>query len=279
MVKLTKLAESKCYKGKQYVFSHESEFCACEMTFGIYVPETARTSTIPLIWFLSGLTCTHENAMVKSGIQSWASEKEVAVIFPDTSPRGDGVPDDSSFDLGQGAGFYVDSKIPPWEKNFQMWSYILKELPEIIFTEFPLNKDKQSIMGHSMGGLGALNMAFRNPNIFKSVSAFAPISNPTQGIWGGKQFEAYLGDDNELWKDYDPSILLEKRGYPGKILIDQGTKDDFLDNLMPQALAKQIESRNEGDLFRFQEGFDHSYFFFFFFVKDHIFWHEKALNS
>ena len=160
-----------------------------------------------------------------------------------------------------------------------MWSYILKELPEIIFTEFPLNKDKQSIMGHSMGGLGALNMAFRNPNIFKSVSAFAPISNPIQGIWGGKQFEAYLGDDNELWKDYDPSILLEKRGYPGKILIDQGTKDDFLDNLMPQALAKQIESRNEGDLFRFQEGFDHSYFFVSTFVKDHIFWHEKALNS
>ena len=279
MLELTTIAASKCFEGRQHVLSHESKYCACDMTFGIYIPEKASSSKIPLIWYLSGLTCTHENAMVKSGIQRWASEKEVAVVFPDTSPRGEGVPDDPNFDLGQGAGFYIDSKKFPWGKNFQMWSYILKELPELIFSHFSLDEKKQSIMGHSMGGLGALNMAFRNPKIFKAVSAFAPISNPTSGIWGRKQFESYLGLESELWEEYDPSILLEKRGYPGSILIDQGTKDDFLDKLMPESLEKHVNAREQGNSFRYQEGYDHSYFFVSTFIKDHVFWHEKILNK
>ena len=279
MKQIKTMAESKCFDGNQYVLSHNSISCACEMTFGLYLPEAPSSTKLPLIWFLSGLTCTHENAMVKSGIQKWASEKKVAIVFPDTSPRGDEVSDDSSFDLGQGAGFYVNSLRSPWKKNYQMWSYILEELPELLFKSFEIDQEKQSIMGHSMGGLGALNMAFRNPETFKAVSAFAPIANPTAGIWGRKQFEAYLGPDEKCWEEYDPSILLSKKGYVGKILIDQGSKDNFFDNLSPKSLEKLVSATNEDNLFRYQEGYDHSYFFVSTFMQEHIFWHEKQLRG
>ena len=195
-----------------------------------------------------------------------------------SSPRGESVPDDNSFDLGQGAGFYVDSTEDPWKKNFQMWSYIVDELPNLALTEFPLDQEKQSIMGHSMGGLGALNIAIRNPEIYKTVSAFAPIANPTKGIWGQKQFEAYLGKEKENWKKYDPSILLNEQGYKGKILIDQGTKDDFLKNLMPEALKKNFNNRNNGDQLRYQKDYDHSYFFVSSFLKDHVLWHKEQVK-
>ena len=270
---LKQISKSKCFEGDQLVFSHYSEVCNCEMTFAIYLPKLTENNKIPPIWFLSGLTCTHENAMIKSGIQRWASEKKVAVIFPDTSPRGDEVPDDESFDLGKGAGFYVNSTENPWKKNFQMWSYVVDELPSILFREFPLDQEKQSIMGHSMGGLGALNIAFRNPEIYKTVSAFAPISNPTSGVWGKKQFEQYLGSDKSNWEKYDPSVLLNEYGYKGKILIDQGTKDDFLDKLMPGSLERILNKRKNGDQFRYQDGYDHSYFFVSSFLKDHVNWH------
>ena len=270
---LKQISKSKCFEGDQLVFSHYSEVCNCEMTFAIYLPKLMENNKIPPIWFLSGLTCTHENAMIKSGIQRWASEKKVAVIFPDTSPRGDEVPDDESFDLGKGAGFYVNSTENPWKKNFQMWSYVVDELPSIIFREFPLDQESQSIMGHSMGGLGALNIAIRNPEIYKTVSAFAPISNPTGGVWGQKQFGAYLGPNKNNWEKYDPSILLTEYGYRGKILIDQGTKDDFLDKLMPGSLERILNKRKNGDQFRYQEGYDHSYFFVSSFLKDHVNWH------
>ena len=278
MIELKQISKSKCYEGDQFVFSHHSEVCDCDMTFGIYIPVHETKEKLRLIWFLSGLTCTHENAMVKSGIQRWASEEKIAVIFPDTSPRGEAVPDDNSFDLGQGAGFYVDSTENPWQKNFQMWSYIVDELPNLVLTKFPLDQEKQSIMGHSMGGLGALNIAIRNPEIYKTVSAFAPIANPTKGIWGQKQFEAYLGKETENWKKYDPSILLNEQGYKGKILIDQGTKDDFLKNLMPEALEKIFNNRNNGDQLRYQKDYDHSYFFVSSFLKDHILWHKDNVK-
>ena len=195
MNEITQISKSKCFEGDQLVYSHYSDVCNCDMTFALYLPVHTNAKKLQIIWFLSGLTCTHENAMIKSGIQRWASEEKIAVIFPDTSPRGDGVADDDNFDLGQGAGFYVNSTENPWKKNFQMWSYIVDELPSLVFKEFPLVPNKQSIMGHSMGGLGALNIAFRNPEIYKTVSAFAPIANPTKGVWGQKQFEAYLGND------------------------------------------------------------------------------------
>ena len=275
---LNQVSKSKCFEGDQLVFSHYSQVCNCNMTFAIYLPTFKRNEKIPLIWFLSGLTCTHENAMVKSGIQRWASEEKIAIIFPDTSPRGDVVPDDESFDLGQGAGFYVNSTENPWKKNFQMWSYIVDELPNLVLKEFPLDQDKQSIMGHSMGGLGALNIAFRNPEIYKTVSAFAPISNPTKGVWGQKQFEAYLGKDKEKWKKYDPSSLLNELGYKGKILVDQGTKDDFLKSLMPETLEKILKKRTNGDKIRYQKDYDHSYFFVSSFLKDHVLWHKEHVK-
>ena len=275
---LNQVSKSKCFEGDQFVFSHYSQVCNCNMTFAIYLPTFKRNEKIPLIWFLSGLTCTHENAMVKSGIQRWASEEKIAIIFPDTSPRGDVVPDDESFDLGQGAGFYVNSTENPWKKNFQMWSYIVDELPNLVLKEFPLDQDKQSIMGHSMGGLGALNIAFRNPEIYKTVSAFAPISNPTKGVWGQKQFEAYLGKDKEKWKKYDPSSLLNELGYKGKILVDQGTKDDFLKSLMPETLEKILTQRTNGDKIRYQKDYDHSYFFVSSFLKDHVLWHKEHVK-
>ena len=277
MNEIKQISKSKCFEGNQLVFSHYSDVCNCNMTFALYLPIQTNAEKLQVIWFLSGLTCTHENAMIKSGIQRWASEEKIAIIFPDTSPRGEGVPDDDNFDLGQGAGFYVNSTENPWKKNFQMWSYIVDELPSLVFKEFPLNPDKQSIMGHSMGGLGALNIAFRNPEIYKTVSAFAPISNPVKGVWGQKQFEAYLGKDKDKWKKYDPSILLTEQGYKGKILVDQGTKDDFLKNLMPESLEKIFKLRKKGDQIRYQKDYDHSYFFVSSFLKDHILWHKENM--
>ena len=278
MNEIKQISKSKCFEGDQLVYSHYSDVCNCDMTFALYLPVQKNNKKLQIIWFLSGLTCTHENAMIKSGIQRWASEEKIAIIFPDTSPRGDGVPDDNNFDLGQGAGFYVNSTENPWKKNFQMWSYIVDELPSLVFEEFPLDPSKQSVMGHSMGGLGALNIAFRNPEIYKTVSAFAPIANPTKGVWGQKQFEAYLGKDKDKWEKYDPSILLSEQGYKGKILVDQGTKDDFLKNLMPESLEKIFKLRKNGDQIRYQNDYDHSYFFVSSFLKDHIIWHKENVN-
>jgi len=247
------------------------------MTFGIFLPKKSVNTNVPVLWFLSGLTCTHENAMTKSGAQTWAAEKGLAVIFPDTSPRGGDVPDDDSFDIGQGAGFYLDASEDPWNKNFNMETYVKHELSELVFRNFNLDQSRQGITGHSMGGMGALNLALKNQNQFKSVSAFSPISNPTQSNWGRRQFEAYLGEETDEWKNYDPSILLESRGFLTKILIDQGTGDNFLDLLMPKNLSDQMDKNLDIGNFRYQEGYDHSYFFVSSFIRDHIFHHADIL--
>ena len=270
-------SDQKCFEGNQKVYSHYSEICKCNMTFGIFLPKKAVTTNVPVLWFLSGLTCTHENAMTKSGAQTWAAEKGLAVIFPDTSPRGSDVPDDDSFDLGQGAGFYLDASEDPWSKNFNMETYIKHELSELVFKNFNLDKSRQGITGHSMGGMGALNLALKNQNQFKSVSAFSPISNPIKSNWGRKQFEAYLGEETDEWKNYDPSILLESRGFQTKILIDQGKGDNFLDLLMPENLSNQMDKNLDIGNFRYQDGYDHSYFFVSSFIRDHIFHHADIL--
>ena len=270
-------SDQKCFEGSQKVYSHYSEICKCNMTFGIFLPKKSVTTNVPVLWFLSGLTCTHENAMTKSGAQTWAAEKGLAVIFPDTSPRGSDVPDDDSFDLGQGAGFYLDASEDPWIKNFNMETYVKRELSELVFRNFNLDQSRQGITGHSMGGMGALNLALKNQNQFKSVSAFSPISNPTQSNWGRKQFEAYLGGDTNEWKNYDPSILLESLGFQTKILIDQGTGDNFLDLLMPKNLSDQMDKNLDIGNFRYQDGYDHSYFFVSSFIRDHIFHHAEIL--
>ena len=270
-------SDQKCFEGSQKVYSHYSEICKCNMTFGIFLPKKSVNTNVPVLWFLSGLTCTHENAMTKSGAQTWAAEKGLAVIFPDTSPRGGDVPDDDSFDIGQGAGFYLDASEDPWNKNFNMETYVKHELSELVFRNFNLDQSRQGITGHSMGGMGALNLALKNQNQFKSVSAFSPISNPTQSNWGRKQFEAYLGEETDEWKNYDPSILLESRGFLTKILIDQGTDDNFLDLLMPKNLSDQMDKNLDIGNFRYQEGYDHSYFFVSSFIRDHIFHHADIL--
>ena len=183
------VSEIKCHNGIQGVYTHRSAALSCDMTFGLFLPQLAQSQKVPLIWFLSGLTCTHENAMVKAGAQSWAAQHDVALIFPDTSPRGVGVADDEAFDLGQGAGFYVNATQAPWAPHFKMWDYIAEELPSVMDSSFPIDMSRQSISGHSMGGHGALTLALRQPGRFKSVSAFAPICNPMKSEWGIKLYQ------------------------------------------------------------------------------------------
>jgi S-formylglutathione hydrolase len=271
------VSESAAFGGVQSVFSHASEVCGCDMTFAVYLPPQARSGPVPVLWYLSGLTCTHENAMVKAGAQGWAARHGIALVFPDTSPRGSDVADDAAFDLGQGAGFYVDATQSPWAPHFRMWSYITEELPTLIFRNFDLEEGAQGITGHSMGGHGALTIALTHPERFRSVSAFAPIAHPTASDWGRKQFAAYLGAEGETWRAHDASILLEDRGWHGPLLIDQGAKDQFLDLLKPEALAGAIARRRQPATFRMQPGYDHSYFFVASFMEDHVAFHAEAL--
>jgi S-formylglutathione hydrolase len=249
------------------------------MTFGLFLPEQAEDGPVPLLWFLSGLTCTHENAMVKAGAQRWASEMGLAVVFPDTSPRGEGVANHEAFDLGQGAGFYVNATQKPWAPHFRMWDYVTEELPRLLFNAFPVAEAAQAITGHSMGGHGALTIAMSFPGRFRSVSAFAPICNPTASEWGRPQFLAYLGPDESTWATHDATNLMRKRGFDGPMLVDQGTADQFLDKLRPEALAEAMVTARQGGTFRMQKGYDHSYFFVSTFMEDHVAFHAQALHA
>lgn len=271
------LSENKCFGGVQGVYSHTSDTCGCDMTFGLFLPKEAADEPVPVLWYLSGLTCTHENAMVKAGAQAWAADHGIALVFPDTSPRGEGVADDAAYDLGQGAGFYVNATEEPWASHFRMWDYVAEELPAIVTSNFAVDEERQAISGHSMGGHGALTLAMRLPGRFRSVSAFAPIANPTQSDWGRKQFTAYLGTDETSWAAHDATLLMRRRGFDGPVLVDQGSKDQFLDLLKPEALAHAMMERRQSGLFRMQSGYDHSYFFVSTFMADHIGFHAEAL--
>ena len=273
------LSENFCFEGTQGVYKHYSECCKCDMTFAVYIPPQAKVKSVPVLWYLSGLTCTHENAMVKSAAQGWAAENGVALIFPDTSPRGENVPNHDDYDLGQGAGFYVNATNGKWSDNFQMWDYITAELPKLIFKNFPLLENAQGITGHSMGGHGALTIAMSLPNQYQSVSAFAPIANPTMSEWGQKQFKEYLGTDKANWEKYDSTILMQKVGFHSNVLIDQGSADNFLDLLQPEALKNAMNAREQKGQFRFSDGYDHSYFFIMSFMRDHIEHHANILNN
>ncbi len=271
------LSESRAFGGVQGVYSHASTACACDMTFGLFLPEEAEREPVPVLWYLSGLTCTHENAMVKAGAQKWAAEAGVALVFPDTSPRGEGVANHADYDLGQGAGFYVNATEKPWKPHFRMWDYVTDELPRLIFSAFPVAEERQAITGHSMGGHGALTIAMSFPGRFQSVSAFAPIAHPTASEWGRKQFTAYLGKDEAKWAPHDATLLMRKRGFDGPILIDQGTSDQFLDLLMPEVLAEAMAARRQEGSFRMQKGYDHSYFFVASLIEEHMGFHARAL--
>lgn len=272
------VSRNKCFEGEQVVYKHHSDTCGVDMIFAVYLPPQARHQSVPLLWYLSGLTCTHDNAMTKGGLQQYAAKYGVAVVFPDTSPRGEGVADDEAYDLGVGAGFYLNATQDPWRLNFQMYDYVVKELRGVLETELPIS-DRHGITGHSMGGHGALMIAMRNPSLFTSLSAFAPIVNPTQSDWGRKQFSTYLGDDESNWAQYDATILMTENGWHSDILIDQGADDQFIDLLRPQAFAEAASKRRQPCVLRTHAGHDHSYFFVSSFAADHMQWHAERLHG
>ena len=273
------ISETRAFGGIQGVHAHAARSTACEMTFGLFLPPEAQDGPVPVLWYLSGLTCTHENAMTKAGAQGWAAEQGIALVFPDTSPRGAGVADDPAFDLGQGAGFYVNATQDPWAAHFRMWDYVTEELPELVFGAFPLDRDRQAITGHSMGGHGALTIALRHPGRFASVSAFAPICNPTASDWGRKQLAAYLGPDEADWAPHDATHLVRNAGFDGPILIDTGTADQFGHLLGTETFAEAAAARRQPMQLRLQKGYDHSYFFVSSFIEDHVGFHAEALHS
>ncbi|RFP85354.1 S-formylglutathione hydrolase [Rhodobacteraceae bacterium 63075] len=273
------VSENRCFGGVQGVYSHASTATGCGMTFGLFLPEEARDGPVPVLWYLSGLTCTHENAMVKAGAQGWAAEQGIALVFPDTSPRGDDVADDEAYDLGKGAGFYVNATEKPWAPHFRMWDYVAEELPQLIASEFAIDAERQAITGHSMGGHGALTLAMNLPGQYRSVSAFAPISHPTASDWGRKQLRAYLGADESNWARHDSTLLMRESGFDGPVLVDTGTDDQFIDFLKPEALAGAVAERRQEASLRLQRGYDHSYFFVSSFMEDHIAFHAEALYA
>ena len=271
------VSENRCFGGVQGVYRHPSATTNCEMTFAVYLPPMTASEKVPCLWYLSGLTCTHENAMTKSMAQAFAAEAGIAVVFPDTSPRGEGVADDEHYDLGQGAGFYVDATETPWAPHFQMYSYITKDLQALVASEFPIDAERQGITGHSMGGHGAITLALANPDLYRSLSAFAPIAHPTSADWGRKQLGAYLGADESKWAAHDATMMVRETGWSRDILVDQGASDQFLGALKPEALAGALTETRTPSTFRMQEGYDHSYFFVASFMEDHIHWHAERL--
>jgi S-formylglutathione hydrolase len=275
------VSQSRCFGGTQFVYRHASRETGTAMRLAAYVPPQAEQGKAPVLWFLSGLTCTEENFTVKAGAQRVAAELGLILIAPDTSPRGEGVPDDpeASYDLGLGAGFYVDATQEPWSRNYRMRSYIERELPALVAENLPADMSRQGITGHSMGGHGALTIALRNPDRFAAVSAFAPIASPMNCPWGEKALSNYLGPDRPSWRDYDACALIEDGARLPDILIDQGTADTFLDSQLKPLLLKEACAKAGIPLtLRLQEGYDHSYFFIGSFIEDHVRWHAGKLG-
>jgi len=273
------VSTSKAYGGTQGVYRHASTATGTDMTFAVYVPSHDAGARLPVLWFLSGLTCTHANVMDKGEYRRACAELGVILVAPDTSPRGDDVPDDDTYDFGKGAGFYVDATQAPWAANFRMRSYVEDELPALIAAQFPMaDMGRQGIMGHSMGGHGALTIALRNPDRFRSVSAFAPIVAPLQCAWGEKALGGYLGPDRMAWRSYDACALIADGARVAEILVDQGDADGFLaEQLKPELLAEACEAAGIELTLRMQPGYDHSYNFISTFMGDHVAWHAERL--
>ncbi len=274
------VSTSKAYGGIQGVYRHASTATGTDMTFAVYVPPHEQGARLPVLWFLSGLTCTHANVMDKGEYRRACAELGVILVAPDTSPRGDDVPDDDAYDFGKGAGFYVDATEEPWAKSFQMRTYVEDELPALIATAFPVaDMTRQGIFGHSMGGHGALTIALRNPELFRSVSAFAPIVAPLQCPWGEKALGGYLGADRTTWRAYDACALIEDGARVKDILVDQGDADGFLvEQLKPELLVAACEAAGIDLTLRMQPGYDHSYNFISTFMADHVAWHAARLG-
>ncbi len=277
---LETLSTNKAWGGTQAVYRHASTATGTPMTFSVFIPDHAEGTKLPVLWYLSGLTCTHANVTEKGEYRAACAGHGVIFIAPDTSPRGDEVPDDEGYDFGKGAGFYVDATQEPWSANFRMRSYIEDELPALILREFPqADLSRQGITGHSMGGHGALTIGLRNPDRFRSVSAFAPICAPSQCPWGEKALTGYLGDNREDWRAYDACAMIEDGLKVPELLVDQGDADAFLtDQLKPELLEKACRDAGIDLTLRMQPGYDHSYYFISTFLPDHVAWHAEHLK-
>jgi S-formylglutathione hydrolase len=274
------VSTARAFGGTQGVYRHRSSATRTDMTFAVYVPEHAPGSMLPVLWYLSGLTCTHANVMDKGEYRRACAEHGIVFVAPDTSPRGEDVPNDEAYDFGQGAGFYVDATEEPWAANFRMRGYIEQELPALLAAEFPVDMDRQGITGHSMGGHGALTVSLRNPGRFRSTSAFAPIVSPMNCPWGEKALGGYLGNDRAAWREYDACALIEDGARLPELLVDQGTTDGFLDSQLKTHLLD--EACRKADIpatIRLQEGYDHSYLFISTFMAGHVAWHAERLKA
>ena len=268
-----------CFGGWQDVYRHRSGVLACDMDFAVYLPPQAATQKLPVLYWLSGLTCTEQNFITKAGAQRYAAEHGVILVAPDTSPRGDDVTDADGYDLGQGAGFYVNATQAPWAAHYRMYDYVVSELPALVEAQLPAS-DARAISGHSMGGHGALVVALKNPGRYRSVSAFSPIVAPSQVPWGEKALGAYLGNDRETWQAWDATALIAGASGQLPLLIDQGDADEFLDNqLKPQLLQDACTAAGHPLTLRLQPGYDHSYYFIQSFIGEHIAYHAAALQA
>lgn len=276
---LTQVSNVKMFDGKQQQFTHQSSSTNCVMQFAIYLPpQASETNKVPVLYWLSGLTCTDENFVQKAGAQRIAAELGIAIVCPDTSPRGENVANDEGYDLGQGAGFYVNSTQAPWADHYQMYDYVVNELPELIEANFPVS-NQRAISGHSMGGHGALTIALKNTSRYSSVSAFSPIVNPINCPWGQKAFTAYLGENVETWREYDACELIKQSSPQLPMLIEQGLADNFLaEQLKPENLITQAKAANYPITINQHDGYDHSYFFIASFIEEHIRFHAKYFS-
>ncbi|WP_312252772.1 S-formylglutathione hydrolase [Stenotrophomonas sp.] len=276
---MERIEHRACFGGWQDVYRHTSTTLGCDMQFAVYLPPQAATQKLPVLYWLSGLTCTEQNVITKAGAQRYATEHGVILVAPDTSPRGDDVADAEGYDLGKGAGFYLNATEQPWARHYRMHDYVVQELPALIEAHFPAT-DARAISGHSMGGHGALVLALRNPGRYRSVSAFSPIVAPSQVPWGEKAFTAYLGDDRAAWAQWDATALIAGASERLPLLVDQGDADEFLQTqLQPQRLQQACEAVGHPLTLRLQPGYDHSYYFIASFIGEHIAHHAKALRG
>jgi len=274
------VSTAKAFGGVQGVYSHRSEACDCEMTFAVFVPPQTANGPLPVLWYLSGLTCTHANVMDKGEYRRLAAELGLVIVCPDTSPRGEAIPDEpDNWQFGKGAGFYLDAKQAPFATNYRMYTYITQELPALIAAEFPVDMERQGIFGHSMGGHGALTIALKHADRFRSCSAFAPIVNPMTSFWSTPAFEKYLGPDQSGWRQYDACALIEDGARFPELFADQGSADSFLkEGLKPWELEAVCSKAGIPLTLRMQNGYDHSYNFISTFMDDHLRWHAQRLG-
>lgn len=278
---MKKISEYRCFEGRQLQYTHDSDVLSCEMRFGVFLPPQAETRPVPVLYWLSGLTCTDENFTQKAGAQRMAADLGIAIVMPDTSPRGEGVPDDpdGAYDFGLGAGFYLNATESPWSNHYRMYDYVVNELPELIEAEFPVSQER-AISGHSMGGHGAITVGLKNPGRYRSISAFSPICHPMDCPWGQKALGNYLGDDRSTWPEYDSVELMKNAQIQLPMLVDQGLADNFLaEQLKPETLAAAADETQYPLTLRQHEGYDHSYFFISSFIEDHLRFHAKFLKG